>query len=74
MTLFRKKTKAEILSEKVNWITNEILICQFTDKEVATIAVELHDRLTSILLFKKEKMYADLDETISALILLKSKE
>jgi len=67
LKIFKKKTRAQIVCEKVESILHDILISGFTNDEISTILVTLRKEGKSVLENRQIGLTVELHDTINAI-------
>jgi arsenate reductase-like glutaredoxin family protein len=67
MKLFKKKTRTEIVEEKIEAVMHDILTLDFTSEEIAVIVNSLQDSGRIVLERRAEELEKELSKTIMAI-------
>lgn len=67
MGLFSKKTRSELISEKINQILHDLLISGFDNNEISVILYDLSKEGKSVLQERKKDLEAELILTKNAI-------
>lgn len=67
MGLFKRKSRIEIVEDKITNILHDIMTLDFTNGEIATILNSLSDQCKTALQNRKEALEKELKETVNAI-------
>jgi hypothetical protein len=65
--IWKKKTRIEVVEDKITDILHDIMTLDFTNGEIATILNSLGDQGKKVLECRKEALEAQLKETVNAI-------
>jgi hypothetical protein len=67
LKIFKKKNRAQIVSEKAESVLHDILICGLSDDEIATVLIILRNSGKKVLQNRQNELTKELQETITAI-------